>query len=107
MSQRALLLAESVLLWLEAMLATKAQQMLPIKVTAKIVVVLLFPTVVTAPAELVKGRLAHVSVNVVLLPLPIIRVVTVQGEHFHLRRVFRYRQSSPCWKPGWRVHGRI
>ena len=126
----ALLLAEGVLPRLVAMLATKTQQMLPIIVTAILVVVLLLQTrvavlviVALAAAEIVKWRLAHPSVGVVALSgtsaklTPIIGVevmplqtvnhmLIMQGEYFHLGRVFRYRQSSPCWKPGWRVQGR-
>jgi hypothetical protein len=93
------------------------------------IVVLLLPTtvavlVIVALAEIVKERLAHLSVGLValsgtsaklMLTIGVVfmslqtvnHMLILLGEYFHLLwRVFRYRQSSPCWKPGWRVQGR-
>ena len=78
---------------------------LPIKVTANIVVVLLLlPTVAAVPvtmalAEIVKALL-QTSAMLAIITGVVVSLLILQEEYFHLRRVFRYRQSSHCWKPG-------
>ena len=112
LNQQALLLAKGLPIKLGAVLGIKSQLMLPIKVKAKPVVVLLLLTVVAvlvtvALAEIVNVSLAHAGPSAMLQQQPIGVVVNhmliLQGEYFHLRRVLRYRQSSHCWKPGWRM----
>ena len=108
---QALLQAEGMPIRLGAALAIKAKQRLPTKVTVKVVVaVLLLPTVVAvhatvALAEIVRG-LSQTSAVLPIIGLVASHMVILQEEHLHLRRVFRHRQSSHCWKPGWRVQGK-